>query len=272
MIDPKFNLTAGNFPRLFLSIKSIICLLLSLSFNIFYSQKYADYTLTENVNDFKFIAEGKLYINNKNQVKFVLSPFGSLLTKENKLFKSNDNLLIDEKEPCKDSLIYLTDFSKKNSINLLYDKSCETKTLISEKLQNVKWSFDKSEFKYKNYTVKKAKALINDRTWIVFYSTKIKSKGNPWRFYGLPGLLIKAEDEEKEYVFELKKYVGKVKPNDFEIKGNYKMNSFIDFKKQMVDNYWKNLEENFSKYSQSSSYKFDKNKFSKYETLEFVEK
>ncbi len=48
-----------------------------------------------------------------------------------------------------------------------------------------------------------ASLSIFGRTWTAWYSTQLPLHFGPYKFFGLPGLIIKVEDDSKSYVFEM---------------------------------------------------------------------
>lgn len=55
-----------------------------------------------------------------------------------------------------------------------------------------------------NYQCKKASLNFGGRRWIAWYTTEIPISDGPYKFYGLPGLIIKISDESNEFIFEAK--------------------------------------------------------------------
>lgn len=51
------------------------------------------------------------------------------------------------------------------------------------------------------YHCQLAKTLFKGRTWYAWYSEDIPLQEGPWKLMGLPGLILKAYDENKEYSF-----------------------------------------------------------------------
>lgn len=43
--------------------------------------------------------------------------------------------------------------------------------------------------------------MFKGRRWIVWYSPEISSSEGPWKLFGLPGLILKAEDNRGHYLF-----------------------------------------------------------------------
>lgn len=48
----------------------------------------------------------------------------------------------------------------------------------------------------------KATCSFRGRHWTAWYCPEIEIDGGPWKFGGLPGLILKVEDSEKEHIFE----------------------------------------------------------------------
>ena len=52
-----------------------------------------------------------------------------------------------------------------------------------------------------DYHCQLAKTNFKGRTWYVWYAEDIPMQEGPWKLCGLPGLILKAYDENREYVF-----------------------------------------------------------------------
>lgn len=60
--------------------------------------------------------------------------------------------------------------------------------------------------KIKNFEFK-AEVTFKGRSWIAWYSPEIPLPYGPYKFSGLPGLIVKITDDKEEYDFELVKSV-----------------------------------------------------------------
>lgn len=230
---------------------------------------YAIYDISKSKNGLSLNSTGKLFINNsENTSLFTLSQYKNLIKSEDNITKENNALFLNKRKICFDDYSYLYDYRNNQSIFEIYDYSCDTKRLISETTQIPAWKIEKYNTKIFGYEVNKAVAKINDRIWIVYYSTKIKTKFNPWRFTGLDGLVILAEDNTKTYKFKLNKFVNKESnPLEFTINQNIAKSDFKNFKTEVIYEYWKNIQEDLK----SNDIPFNKDDLPKYETLEFIE-
>ncbi len=52
-----------------------------------------------------------------------------------------------------------------------------------------------------SFSCRKAECRFKGRNWTAWFTAEIPISEGPWKLYGLPGLIIKAEDKEKQYVF-----------------------------------------------------------------------
>lgn len=53
------------------------------------------------------------------------------------------------------------------------------------------------------YQVQKAETLFGGRKWTAYYTNEIAYSDGPYKFYGLPGLILRIYDQEKDYFFDL---------------------------------------------------------------------
>lgn len=251
--------------------KTIFFLLLS-QFGFCQNSAYSEYIIKDSLSGFLFQSSGKLFVNNKRQSTFVLSQFEKIKTK-NDLILSDDVFIADNGKECKDDREYFSDYNLGVNKSLLFENSCEEKRLVVENIQIPKWKIDSEEKMVNNYKVLKAEAIINDRNWIVYYTPKIKTIANPWRFYGIKGLIIKAEDETKQYTFELSKFEQKISEDSFENKNKYIEASFSQYKELSVKEHNEDIIKEVRKIAvDEDALNEFKSKLPPYECLEFIEK
>ncbi|WP_343660419.1 GLPGLI family protein [Chryseobacterium sp.] len=68
----------------------------------------------------------------------------------------------------------------------------------------ITWTISNEKGKMENYTVQKAETAYGGRLWTAWFTTDLPFQDGPYKFYGLPGLIIQIEDSEKNYSWELK--------------------------------------------------------------------
>lgn len=76
--------------------------------------------------------------------------------------------------------------------------------LMYKEKPDFKWSISTEKVKIGEYNTQKATTEFGGRKWIAWFSTDIPFQDGPYKFNGLPGLIVKVEDLEKNYSWELK--------------------------------------------------------------------
>lgn len=71
-------------------------------------------------------------------------------------------------------------------------------------LINLKWNILADFTSILGYDVQKATTEFGGRKWIAWFAKEILIQSGPYKFFGLPGLILKIEDIHKNHVFELK--------------------------------------------------------------------
>lgn len=66
-----------------------------------------------------------------------------------------------------------------------------------------KWNILPEKEKVGEYNTQKATTEFAGRKWTAWFSTDIPFQDGPYKFYGLPGLIVKIEDSEKHYSWKL---------------------------------------------------------------------
>ena len=66
------------------------------------------------------------------------------------------------------------------------------------------WKIESETQKIGEYRTQKATTSFGGRNWIAWFSKDITLQDGPYKFSGLPGLIVKVEDTEKNYSWELK--------------------------------------------------------------------
>lgn len=74
---------------------------------------------------------------------------------------------------------------------------------VSQQLK-MNWEILSDKGKIGSWSVQKAEADFAGRHWIAWFSAEIPVQDGPYKFHGLPGLIIKLEDRSGYYKFELK--------------------------------------------------------------------
>ncbi len=73
--------------------------------------------------------------------------------------------------------------------------------LYEESMVMPQWEMLSGDTVIVGYSCKRAKTTFRGRTWIVWYAMDIPYHDGPWKLYGLPGLILKADDVKGDFIF-----------------------------------------------------------------------
>lgn len=79
----------------------------------------------------------------------------------------------------------------------------QSKLKIEDK-RNFDWKMQPEKEKVGAFNTQKATTIFAGRKWTAWFTTEIPIQDGPYKFRGLPGLIVKLEDESKSHQFELK--------------------------------------------------------------------
>lgn len=74
--------------------------------------------------------------------------------------------------------------------------------LYEEPSVNIKWKLETGNLTVNGYKCKKATTTLFGRNYTAWYTPDIPISNGPWKFSGLPGLILKVEDDKKQISFE----------------------------------------------------------------------
>lgn len=161
---------------------------------------------------------------------------------QNVTFKENYHLDIESKSVkyyprdffVGDSLVTLnlpiTDGSKFNTSHIITHKMGSEDYEYYDVLENVvlklsskntqNWKLTEEKKKVKDLNLQKATTYWGGRNWIAWFTADIPFQEGPYKFHGLPGLIVELYDDKNDYRFEL------VKTQNI---ANPKNNMYIDY-------------------------------------------
>ena len=102
-----------------------------------------------------------------------------------------------------------------------YIDKISKKTFGYEDELKFEWQTTTEKIKIGEYNTQKATTEYGGRKWTAWFAADVPFQDGPYRFYGLPGLIVKIEDEGKNYSWELKG--NKKVPNYEEVSQSEKM-------------------------------------------------
>lgn len=107
--------------------------------------------------------------------------------------------LLANEERSKDNHVIIKGYPDRNHLTFL--GMIGKNFSYQERSDSPKWEIV-SEYKdILGYKCQKAKAAYKGRNWIAWFAQEIPLSSGPWKLYGLPGLILMAEDEKQEFVY-----------------------------------------------------------------------
>lgn len=77
-----------------------------------------------------------------------------------------------------------------------------------ENLSLMSWQIESDEKEILGYKCSKASCRFRGRNWVAWYTTEIQLLDGPWKFCGLPGLILQVEDDKGYFKFSCVKISG----------------------------------------------------------------
>jgi GLPGLI family protein len=105
----------------------------------------------------------------------------------------------------------------KNSKIIYVGHVVPTRFKYEEDMSDIKWNLCADTSRVLGYIANQAITSYGGREWIVWYAPDIPINDGPYKFSGLPGLILKAYDLKEDYIFEAVKIERLKEPMDIEM-------------------------------------------------------
>jgi GLPGLI family protein len=86
---------------------------------------------------------------------------------------------------------------------IYYDEIFTTKFMYEESKKKLEWNIHKDISNIKGFKCQKATTFYGGRYYSAWFTNEIPISDGPYKFKGLPGLIVKISDSKNHYVFEL---------------------------------------------------------------------
>lgn len=96
------------------------------------------------------------------------------------------------------------------------------------------WSISEETKLIKGYKVQRATTSFAGRDYIAWFSSEIPISEGPYKFNGLPGLILEISDTDNDYVFE---FIG-LKKNDPKLSYKINLKQYVKTEKEALLNLW----------------------------------
>lgn len=90
---------------------------------------------------------------------------------------------------------------------IYYHDKVGAKQIYYQEDRPIKWEITSDIGKQNGYTAQKATTNFGGRIWTAWFTKDINISDGPYKFSGLPGLIVKLEDDKGDYRFDLIKKV-----------------------------------------------------------------
>lgn len=183
---------------------SIYLILFFLNFNFVYAQVNGEiiYKTILESEEFEVVESQLLFDDNKS-----LFTFSYEINEKDELRKTNlntddiDNTEISFviKNPLSNFRKVFIDRSNNEivSTNYFFKNRKSIKCTIKESTGSIKWDvIGNSSKKIGTFTTHEARASFRGRNYTAWFTTEIPIDAGPWKFHGLPGLILEVTDDE----------------------------------------------------------------------------
>ena len=244
-----------------MAFKLIILLVFGFHLNVL-AQLKGTLTYKQTIND-KNLSSGPynldyvIYFNNERSIEF---PVVKPISKGYNVVEVDENRSSIFMNSGKSSFIY-----KNFKMNELYFSDFIyplKRLLITDTLANFNWKITSEKADVLGYACIKATTIFRGRSYVAWFTRQIDVKNGPWKFCGLPGLVVKVSDTDNTFKYELNAVNLKADfdssilqiPNDFANQERISHESFMKvYLKMLADDEIKNREVSYDIYGTSSS-------------------
>lgn len=120
---------------------------------------------------------------------------------EKQIRSGSNNFSINRNEGADDVSYSVTKSYPEYSVDLHTGISSDKYKIPEE--TKPEWKILSDRQKIGEYNVQKAETDFGGRKWIAWFTTEIPIQDGPYKFYGLPGLIVKAEDQTGSHIMTL---------------------------------------------------------------------
>lgn len=158
-----------------------------------------------------------LVTNGKNSVWF-----------KTKSQKQTETTLVDT---YKASKVFEKNITKRQIISR--DKTISDNDVLVKDDIKMEWVMSNQSQKIMGYNTKSATCKFKGRTYTAFFTTEIKVSDGPFKFMGLPGLILRVQEESNKYVWEAVAIQSNIAISlDTRVRSKSSILSWLDFEKK----------------------------------------
>ncbi|NHN25204.1 GLPGLI family protein [Flavobacterium jejuense] len=197
---------------------------LFIAFLLFFQLSYSQSEITLKVQYNEFIAQ---------HPKIVMKNIGALYMSKDFSFYKVEPIESEKKSEIEDGQTIILDSNEKDFLFSEIIVNNKEKTLtetlyenlflkkhyaVKENLSVMKWEILDDEKKINNYLCKSAQITFRGRSYTAWYTEQIPIFSGPWKFNGLPGLILSVSDKKGIYKWEVKSITYPYKGKEIDLK------------------------------------------------------
>ncbi len=151
------------------------------------------------------LAEDFIYFDSKLQFTESSSLFASKQRNTSRWFKQTGGELGPSQIVYTDTIghvVWRNFFEKELQVRLFCE---EGQPIVYKDVMQPEWSLENEKKELLGLTCHQATTTFRGRDYIAWYAPSIPTSAGPWKFFGLPGLIVKITDKKKEVSITLKK-------------------------------------------------------------------
>lgn len=116
--------------------------------------------------------------------------------------KNSGNIHIDLRK-LKKTQANFTIFKKYPDYQITFHSSFNALNLAVKETKTINWNITPETKTIEGYKVQKATTNFAGRNWTAWFTNDIEIQDGPYKFYGLPGLILYIEDEKGDHIFNI---------------------------------------------------------------------
>jgi GLPGLI family protein len=132
-----------------------------------------------------------------------------------------------------------------------------THFIVKEEMNMMKWRFFSKNEEILNYSCQMAETEFRGRTYQVWFTRELPFKASPWKFHGIPGVVLKARSTDEVFLLEATslKIQEPKKPltNPYKADKSISWEEFVRIYKEKSESFIKKWEANSVRYSGNTS-------------------
>jgi GLPGLI family protein len=131
-----------------------------------------------------------------------------------------------------------------------YDEIFKHAFYVKDSLHNMKWALNNDTAVILNEKCNSAKTYFRGRWYTAYYTTALPFSDGPWKFGGLPGLILKVASDDRLYQYSAEKiimnYAEKIEPVNIKAFTFLEWDQFVDEFISTIDKWMKLVRSNGS--------------------------